>query len=70
MNAYNRQPCLTRNIHKNAKRHWQGTGERNVYAFAKYRAGMREETALSALPFMVQQQAAYSRLALIFPQQN
>ena len=43
------------------------SGDWNVYAFADYRAGMREEAAVTALPFTFQQQADCCRLALDFP---
>lgn len=43
------------------------SGDWNVYAFADYRTGMREESALSVLPFTMQQQADCCRLELDFP---
>ncbi len=43
------------------------SGDWNVYAFADYRAGMRQEAAVTALPFTFQQQADCCRLELDFP---
>jgi hypothetical protein len=43
------------------------SGDWNVYAFADYRAGMQEESALTALPFNIEQQPGSLLLELTFP---
>uniref|UniRef100_UPI004056A284 DOMON-like domain-containing protein n=1 Tax=Candidatus Electronema sp. TaxID=2698783 RepID=UPI004056A284 len=42
------------------------SGDWNVYAFDEYRAGMREETALAALPFRIVRRTESLRLELVF----
>ena len=42
------------------------SGDWNVYAFDEYRAGMREETALAALPFRIVRRTESLRLELLF----
>jgi len=43
------------------------SGDWNVYAFNQYRTGMREETAVAALPFSIKQHAEAFQLELVFP---
>ncbi len=43
------------------------SGDWNVYAFNEYRAGMRKETALAALPFRIVRRTESLRLELVFP---
>ncbi len=56
---------------KDSLRYWEvnlsPSGDWNVYAFAGYRAGMHEESALITLPFAFQEQADCCCLDLDFP---
>jgi len=55
---------------KNSQQYWEfnlsPAGHWNVYSFDDYRQGMQEETALTKLPFIVQQQADSLQLNLNF----
>jgi hypothetical protein len=54
-----------------SSRYWEvnlsPSGDWNVYAFDEYRAGMRAEAALAALPFRIVRQPESLRLELAFP---